>query len=327
MSTSTNDPEFYQAPKFTPDSYQPPRQRGCFFYGCIIASILMVMVLVLIGAATYFVFRGLHQLAEQYTTTAPRELPKVDVPPNQRESLKKRAEEFSKAVEEGKAVEPLVLTGDDLNVLIEEEPQLSQIKGHVYLKIEGDELKGQVSIPLEKFSQVPGFGMLKGRYLDGEADIKASLNSGVLIITLDSIEVNGKRVPEEAMTNIRQENLAKDAYKNPKQAAILHKLESLEIKDGKMTIKVKAKPADATGKEAEKKLPADVVAPGSTKKDGAPPSEPAATKPRQSRVSHPRPSPEAWCGSKLVGCRNGLREPTHFAARAANRSARFDLTE
>lgn len=289
MSTPTNDPEFYQAPKYTPEANQPPRQRGCFFYGCIIATILMVMVLVLIGAGGYLAWRAITGAIEQYTATAPRELPKVDVPADQREALKKRAAEFRKAVEEGKSASPLVLTGDDLNVLIEEEPDFAQLKGKVYLKIEGDELKGQVSIPLEAFAQVPGFGMLKGRYLNGEADLKASLNNGILLVTLDSMEVNGKRVPEEMMTNIRQKNLAEDAYKNPKHAEILHKLESIDIKDGKMTIKVKAKPDEATGKEAEKGLPANVIAPDSTKKEGAPPKEPPPTKPSPKPDASPSP--------------------------------------
>ena len=37
--------------------------------------------------------------------------------------------------------------------------------------------------------------MVKGRYLNGEADLKASLFDGVLIVTLDAIEVNGKKLP------------------------------------------------------------------------------------------------------------------------------------
>ncbi len=46
MSTS-HDPEFYQSPKFSPDKAEaPPRQRGCFFYGCIIASVLALLMLI-----------------------------------------------------------------------------------------------------------------------------------------------------------------------------------------------------------------------------------------------------------------------------------------
>ena len=85
-------------------------------------------------------------------------------------------EAFRKAVEDGTATEPLVLTSDDLNALIDENDEL---KGTIYVKIEGDELKGQVSFPLEKLP----LPMVKGRYLNGEADLKASLFDGELIVT------------------------------------------------------------------------------------------------------------------------------------------------
>ena len=78
-----------------------------------------------------------------------------------------------------------MLTSDDLNALIEENPEF---KGMVYVKVEGDEVKGQVSIPLDKLD----FGMVRGRYLNGEADFKASLSDGVLIVTIESVEVNGQ---------------------------------------------------------------------------------------------------------------------------------------
>ena len=52
---STNDPEFYQAPKFTPEPpHALPKQRGCFFYGCIIASILAVLFAILMVVIAFF---------------------------------------------------------------------------------------------------------------------------------------------------------------------------------------------------------------------------------------------------------------------------------
>ena len=82
------------------------------------------------------------------------------MPAEKRQALKDRVEAFRKAVEAGTATEPLVLTSDDLNALIEENAEL---KGKVYVKIEGDEVKGQVSIPLERLADLP---MFKGRYLE-----------------------------------------------------------------------------------------------------------------------------------------------------------------
>jgi hypothetical protein len=279
---STNDPEFYQAPKFTPEPPPPafPRQRGCFFYGCIIASVLALLMVILVSVAVFFGYRFVSQLVDQYTSTTPRELPKVEMPAEQRQATKDRLEEFRKAVEAGSPTEPLVLTSDDLNALIDDNPDL---KGKIFVKIVGDEVKGEVSIPLERI----GLSMVKGRYLNGEADLKASLSDGVLIVTLDSIEVNGQKPPENIMQGIRQENLAKDAYKDEKSASLMRKLESLEIKDGKIILKVRAKAPEKTGSASGKaELPVEVVPPAkqeapageSTKKADTPKNdEPKAT--------------------------------------------------
>ncbi len=69
------------------------------------------------------------------------------------------------------------------------------------------------------------------------------------------------------MAKIRQKNWAEDAYNNPKHAAMLRKVESMEIKDGKVIIRVRAKPGEATKKPAEKELPSQVLAPDSKKND------------------------------------------------------------
>ncbi len=271
---STRDPDFYQAPKFSPEpSAAAPRQHGCFFYGCIIASILALLMVILISVAVYFGYRALNRYVEEYTATTPRELPKVDMPAEQRQVLKDRVEAFRKAVDAGTSTEPLVLTSDDLNALIDENPEL---KGKIYVKVEGDEVKGQVSWPLEAL----GLGMFKGRYLNGEADLKASLQDGVLIVTLDSIEVNGQKPPEQFMTELRKQNVAKDFYKDEKTSRIIRKIESLEIKDGKIILRLRAKASDTSGSPAAKKeVPVEVIAPGETSKPKAQPQPSSAEVP------------------------------------------------
>ena len=98
---------------------------------------------------------------------------------------------------------------------------LPNSRGRVFFSVEGEKIKGQVSIPL---SNIMDIGMLRGRYLNGEAEFKASLSDGVLVVVLDSIEVNGKHLPEEAMSNLRQQNLAKDVYKNPDNAEMIRRI-------------------------------------------------------------------------------------------------------
>jgi hypothetical protein len=231
---AANNPDFPSYQKFTPPAYEePPRQHGCFFYGCIIASILSLLLLIAVGVMFFLFYRWAGRMVEEYTATAPRELPKVEMPAEQRKTVKERWDAFHAAVKEGKPSEPLVLNSDDMNVLIDEDEEL---KGKVYVSIDQDKLKGQISIPLEK---LPILGLTRGRYLNGEAELKASIVNDVLFVTLDSIEVNGKMVPEEFMAQLRGQNMAKDLYKDAKRAEELRNLESIEIKDGKLTIKAR----------------------------------------------------------------------------------------
>ena len=86
---STNDPEFYQAPKFTPEQYQaPPRQRGCFFYGCIIAIVLAVLMAILLAVLAFVAYRFFGRMVDEYTATAPEQLPTVEMPAEQRKHSK-----------------------------------------------------------------------------------------------------------------------------------------------------------------------------------------------------------------------------------------------
>jgi hypothetical protein len=283
--------EFQQ---FTPPPYEePPRQRGCFFYGCVIASILSLLLLIAVGLIFFFVYRWAGKMIDEYTGTAPRELPKVEMPAENRRTLAERVDAFEKAVKEGKPTEPLVLSSEDLNALIEE--RAPNLKGKIYATIEKDRLKGQVSIPLD---DVPSLGLTRGRYLNGEADLNVSLEDGVLLVTIDSFEINGKRPPKEFMDSLRTQNIVKDMYKDAKTAEDIRKLESIEIKDGKIIIKARdrnkakegTKPADSP--KGESKESKDVAPPPEQKEKK--PEPPNGVAPADGKVPAKEPaSPES----------------------------------
>ena len=270
------DPEFDHAPKFSPEyDSSPPRQRGCFFYGCVISSILAVILILALAVLAFFAMRWFSGVVDQWTSPVPAELPKVQVSEEERRSVRERVDAFKKALDEGTAADPLVLTSDDLNALIEENPEF---RGRLFARVEGDKLKAQISFPLEKLK----IGLLKGRYLNGEAELKASLSEGILVVTLDTIEVNGKRPPENFLAELRKQNLAKDAYDNPKHAEMIRRFESLEIKDGKIILKPRSR-AKPAAESTQPKAPAALPSPSEPKppKAEAPEHESAAPKASQ----------------------------------------------
>jgi len=70
---ATHDPEFYESPKFSPeqDEYRP-KQRGCFFYGCVIASVLTVLLIIALALGAFLFYRFLSRTVEQYTSPTAR---------------------------------------------------------------------------------------------------------------------------------------------------------------------------------------------------------------------------------------------------------------
>ena len=225
-------------------STTPPTQakkRGCFFYGCLTTVILVIVVGIAGFLAVNYGLKKINALIEQYTEASPATLPAVQMPKSEYDELDKRVAAFQQAVDAGKPVEPLVLTADELNALIANSPGMKGFKGKVYITIDGDQVKGQVSVPLSDLGAAPGLSKLKGRYLNGSAAMKASLDNGVLIVTMQSVQIKGQSLPESIMTQLRAQNLAQDAYRDPKNAATLRKFQSIEIKDGKIIIKARAK--------------------------------------------------------------------------------------
>ena len=192
-------------------------------------------VIVLLGVGGLFAYRGVKgfvsKLTAEYADTAPAALPSVQVPEPEKAALFQRVDAFSKAVQSGQSVPDLTLTAQDINVLIQKTPQLA---GKVYVTLEGDRIQGDASIPLEEFG-----GFLKGRWLNGSAGFRVDTAAGRLVVFMDSLSVRGKPVPEKFMSTIRSKNLAEKAFENPKAAEVLQKLDSVTVRDGKLTIKAK----------------------------------------------------------------------------------------
>ncbi len=204
--------------------------RGCFFYGCLVSGVLFIVcALGLYFGAQYVINR----MVESYTVATPTPVPQVQATPEEVKAVQDRFRNFAEALRAGSAVEPLVLSERDLNLLINNARDLAQFTNHIHVAIEGRKLKGTMSLPLDSF----GLRRLRGRYFNGVAELKASLSNGVLMVTLDALEVNGKPLPEQVMNGFRGQNLAKDVYRDEKSLQVLRRIETIEVDDGRILVK------------------------------------------------------------------------------------------
>lgn len=204
--------------------------RGCFFYGCLTSVVLLLLASLLVFLGVRFVRNKLNA----YTDAQPLKMPKVEMTDAEFQILQQRMKAFAAALEQGKPLEPLSLNERDLNALIGLSPNTKELADKVHVSLNGNEVKGMVSIPLS------GLGWLgKGRYLNGDATFKVSLENGVLIVTAQEIRVKGVPIPESFMGALRRENLAKEAYKDPQNAETIRKFESIQVEDSQVTVKAR----------------------------------------------------------------------------------------
>jgi hypothetical protein len=207
-------------------SKPPQRERGCFYYGCLFSAILAGIAAILIVVAMFFLYRFASRTIGQYTDTAPMPMPPLALPKDEADAAIARAKAFKEAVDEGQAA-TLVLTGPELNALLSSDPNLA---GRVAFDIVDDELRGWVSIPMD----LPGFGR---RYLNGKGALRASLDDDEgLVVHVQDLEVRGKPLPADVLNPMRERNLAENVRTDPEMQKTLRRIESLTIRDGKITI-------------------------------------------------------------------------------------------
>ena len=263
-----------------------PKKRGCFFYGCI-ASIVM---LVLIGVGIFLVLRSVSGWIEKNTEDAPRALPQNDATPEQQQAVKTRIEEFDAVVkaEPDKPVPPLILSADDVNALIAADPNF---KGKFYVTIPGNTVEADISLPLPS---IPGLGT-KGRYANGKAGIQIGFAAGSLIGHIVSLEIKGQKAPDQFVDALKGSNLFDNANRDPKTRPKLDRVEGIEVKDGKIIVKLKAK-AEAVA-EPKPEAPKAETKPEAPKEDmpkaGAPKAEEPKAEPAKPEAPKEEPKADA----------------------------------
>jgi hypothetical protein len=207
---------------------KPKRQRGCLFYGCLIGTVCL-------GAVLLALLLGLYEVRKmilQFTDSQPLPLPTLSMSQAEMEKVQQRFDGFLDSVRVGRQTQSLVLTGDELNALLATEPGVRGLKGKLYVSIEGDRLKAQLSL---RMSDV-GLPFFRGRYLNGTATLGLSLQNGSLQLAPETITVKGKPLPSVYMNRIQGQDFTQGLTNNPRASAVLDHLQSIEVKDGTIVL-------------------------------------------------------------------------------------------
>lgn len=213
---------------------------NCALYGCAGVVVVGLIAVVTIG---FVVRQEFNKLKDQYTDTEAVELPAVEVSESERDATIERVDTWVDALQNDEATTQLILTEHDVNVLIEYHEDLEKLSGNIYLALDESTVHGEMSYPLD---EIPGFS---GRFFNGGATFEVSLANSRLEVYVIEASVGGESVPEQFMSGIRNENLAKEMHNNSENREVIESLESVEVVNG--TIVITPKGFEAPKEDAE----------------------------------------------------------------------------
>ncbi|MBI4601022.1 MAG: hypothetical protein HY721_03590 [Planctomycetes bacterium] len=213
-----------------PAPQHPQRQgKGCFFWGCMSLCIA-------IGAFGGCVALGslwIYWQVRDFTSDEPAEIPVREPGPGEYQALEGRMQAFEKAAE---ADAELEVSADDLNLLLAGDRDLKRFARHAHVRIEGDQVLLEVSIPLDEVAP-PAKKVLPGRYFNGTVGVKLGLEAGRLTGRVEQASVKGKPLPARLLDAVRKEDVFRDARLPRRLESFLERAKSLEVREGKVVLR------------------------------------------------------------------------------------------
>lgn len=203
----------------------PRKKRRWWFYALIaVGSLILATILgvvVLIGYAK--------SLVTKYTSTTMKPVPQLEYDPAAQKELQKKWEVFAHAIMNRQNPPPFRITTRDINAFL---AQNKEMRGRVYCVITNGQVQAQFSMPLDQTRRPE----LKGRHLNGVADINLVFQDGWLTISLGEVRANGKPLPGWAVKRLQGHNFVKHLDRDRRFVTLMQEIDTIEVRDGEIVI-------------------------------------------------------------------------------------------
>lgn len=205
------------------------KPKGCMFYGCMTLACCALLFLI-IGVIAFYKVK---KVANSFTAETPVELNVPEnVTPETISALESKFQGINESVTASTETVEIRITSEELNMLFGGNPD-SPFYKKILLSIDEGKITADVSAPLK------GVPIVSDRYLNGSLTLDITFTSGVMEIYATNLVVNNTPLPETFMSQFSKENLAVELYKDPEMTKMLKQIESLEVKDEYILVRVK----------------------------------------------------------------------------------------
>ncbi len=198
---------------------------GCVILGCVVPIILILLV---VGGGYW----KITSFIGQFLSEKPMDIEVAEYTPEQITALTNRIAAFATGWEQGQQEQTLELTDEEVTALLNINEELKKGGGKIKVHFNDNKVTGQISIPLAMFNPL----MFADKYLTGEAEFDVRCENGLLTVTITGLKNDKVTAPPSVIDQLKKENLAKDAYKDPENVKLLRRIKKIEIIEGKVII-------------------------------------------------------------------------------------------
>jgi hypothetical protein len=212
----------------------PPQRKGlgCFGRGCLILLVFVIVLAIACFAGMYWglhrhsaLFYGSYWMAKTRSIAeAPTSVPEFNASEQQIQVVQERWQDFEQKTRAGQAAE-IELSADDVNALI---ASSEDVRGKVFVSIDGDQLRSQMSVPIGKFFGGTGY------YFNGDVIIKLNGAQPLDGPRFSRITINSEQVPIDFL-NWKYGSRQLREYLAEQGNA--YEIGTIEIRDGKTIIR------------------------------------------------------------------------------------------
>lgn len=198
----------------------------------------LIGMTIMLVAASMVVPTIINKTVDTYTDVGPMAMPVIEHDEALQEEVEERLDSFVAALtgedvigEEGvgstEIVDELMLNEAELNALLHGDENL---RDTVRLSFHDGRLRTQLSIPLESDVDLgPWRASMRGRYINGVAEMELGLGESGLAVELVSFEVSGKQVPDWLLGKLQEEIEGEDFWASAEVQEVVEQLGGVEI--------------------------------------------------------------------------------------------------
>lgn len=207
-------------------------KKGCGRHLLVGCGTFLVLILV----AVTVVYTYYRSKVTQYTSSSPAYIPEVTMDRESVNALTRRVGQYGKSLEAGTATQPLSLSEEEINALIQTGEAVPGMGRQVYLRPENGKLSVDFTFPLE--GMIP---MGEGRYLNGTAVVDVAVENGRPVLRVESAEANGEPIPDWLVKRIQERVDLDRLASEPEARAALQNIQSVNVEEGELVITPKTR--------------------------------------------------------------------------------------